>query len=1047
MSRNKMAHSGFGKTFFYVVLAIEIAGIAFAQPENSRSESLWIKFREDHPFYYQTLALSDRDSQSERVLIISEPPPTLPRGAFRETLATVFGPALKKADLRRHAIGQDGWVEDVVVVLAYASPGEEKARLANDLAYLAQRLFGTSYKSAPTLLLENNSFRTEALRAPPQLAVRADELKRWLLDASDKNLVSLGDGTLHDLKELLLGPGAPGVYFTRLRGLVLLIAPRTDLQKYRSEIRKFALDSDAIVGAVAVGNARIAIVGRERDTTLEAVPPLRAESVIALASTDEEELAQSFERNGVFAGRLQEGQYAGQDWAPIYLSRDLVNTEFGGLLDVTDQILKSFSESGSVNYFNFHYPRPAFYPFENGLLKHLGLKSVLYNWNTLGTGSVTKLGEVEFFTLTSTGSLPVSYVGDEKQSNQSSETHLAATVEEEAFKYFRNLRDPNLGRVVQYTALYQIFRAFSVHSSRENDPPPENFHAATDALTREAKDGVSQFMAWWRSSPRRVASDSPVAQLIVMQDLFGEDTLDRLAILMADRSAFKPSNSDLKRIQAEMGDNEKDDDAKIINNLPVQDRLIARDFLLLDFVKPMSQIVTIASDLDKVREEVVTAAASVETGYIKTPSIVVSSYAGMPTLIGGHNLNSAATKFEQSATLPKGHVEIRTDNDEKTIIYFNPDDMPSTASLSRIYERNSKEDNVTELLNAELASKGPAVRPISEALAFEEAPGLRERGLASSPEGTTTIGDTGFRLVDSAVNVPAALAKAAEGRGLDLCIARDGNGYLLYRGIPKPPTLVRAATETAMVETVGRFSESAAVRQTGTRDALRIGATNGLNEAELRGIISSQEVRTAAGGGGGRGGIGSRAGASFDFSDDEFSEGRFRFDDERESNIAFTRRSESGDLIVLDVTNRTSRDTAMLMHTPVDWNAAELKSLGVTDSLRPGKVGLQEIAFEIRVPIKAIAVQPFALKVLAFFRRILSSSEMGNVDLAVRDVHNALTKTAHSKVQPSLLTAIGELKREIYRQANPDALEFHLSQGQDDLTIVRREDAIDGIAR
>jgi hypothetical protein len=94
--------------------------------------------------------------------------------------------------------------------------------------------------------------------------------------------------------------GRPGVYLYPQRGLILLILPRDlPINAYRAEIRKFALDSDAIVGAVATNEKRLAIVGRERDTPLAAVPPLRAESILVLAATRKKQLGQSYERTNI----------------------------------------------------------------------------------------------------------------------------------------------------------------------------------------------------------------------------------------------------------------------------------------------------------------------------------------------------------------------------------------------------------------------------------------------------------------------------------------------------------------------------------------------------------------------------------------------------------------------------------------------------------------------------------------------------------------------------------------------------------------------------
>jgi hypothetical protein len=80
-------------------------------------------------------------------------------------------------------------------------------------------------------------------------------------------------------------------------------------------------------------------------------------------STTQKELKQSYERNQFFAGRLQDGVFRDMDWATIFLSPELINTELGSTLNITDQMFKSWSMGGQVYYHNFHYPRPPILPF------------------------------------------------------------------------------------------------------------------------------------------------------------------------------------------------------------------------------------------------------------------------------------------------------------------------------------------------------------------------------------------------------------------------------------------------------------------------------------------------------------------------------------------------------------------------------------------------------------------------------------------------------------------------------------------------------------
>jgi len=582
---------------------------AFAADARS-DEALWRSFRERNLFHTQTIALSDRTVDGERVMVIAEPPPTLPRGSFQDALEGVFRGVLKKAEIRKHPMGFDGWVEDVVLTLRYASPEEEQTRLAEDCAMLATRLFGTAYKFAPARLPDKPRARAKLL-APPGLIVRVDELKSWLLDAEGEGLISLEFGTPHNLKNLLAAKSSRGVYLTSQRGLVVLILPRQEIERSRADIRKFALDTDAIVGAIDSGNASVAVIGRERDTSLEAVPPLRAETVIGLAATEEKELGQSYERNAAFAGKLENGPHLGKDWAPIYLSRDLCNTEFGSILNITDQLLKSWSESGKVEYHQFAYPKPSSFPFENGLFDHLASPQVTYNWNTVGVGSVSEFGGTRIFALARTGSLPVSFIaGGETSAGRNAK---GAAAENRGFDYFSTCRDPYLGRVVQYAGLYQIFRAFGVRAGEADYQSAKNTQAPAQLLASEAKKAL-RIIADADFEAELADKEADLTRLklkllfltsiLPLQDSFGEEVVERLAVVMADRSAMVLDKDSIKNVRGVVaGARSAEEMIQRLQELPAGDRRIAIDLLLLSLRKPAQDLLRSEEDLDSVREK------------------------------------------------------------------------------------------------------------------------------------------------------------------------------------------------------------------------------------------------------------------------------------------------------------------------------------------------------------------------------------------------------------------------------------------------------------
>ena len=187
---------------------------------------------------------------------------------------------------------------------------------------------------------------------------------------------------------------------------------------------------------------------------------MRSETLCLLSYTTDDELSQSYERNNLFAGK-QTGPDGGKDYAPILLSDALWHTEYGNILNVTDQMLKSWSENGMIDYIDFNYPKPVFWGFDKGAMHDLGVSQLTYNWNTEGVGYIVEDNDYSVYALNRTGSLPVSYIpGDATQTAEQDPVYQA---EQNAYNFFSSLSNPELVKVVQYAAMYQIFQNFDIH--------------------------------------------------------------------------------------------------------------------------------------------------------------------------------------------------------------------------------------------------------------------------------------------------------------------------------------------------------------------------------------------------------------------------------------------------------------------------------------------------------------------------------------------------------------------------------------------------------
>ena len=259
------------------------------------------------------------------------------------------------------------------------------------------------------------------------------------------------------------------------------VAPRgVKLADLAADFRRFAVASDLIIGSAGLKSGGLLLFGRLRQVGLETLPPLWFESLETFARNRAEHLSQSYERQRIFAGRVRTGKYAGWDWAPILLSPQLDDSEFGTLLNLADQILKSWSQHGEVEYYAFAYPKPPAYPFgplaaSEYFAKKFLTTSLLFNWNTEGFATITTVNGRDLLTGDRTGALSVLYrpsdslrkeLGieplDERRMQEDADARAT-----EARDYFATRGDPILVRVVQNVFLCQAVQSFLAVS----DPP------------------------------------------------------------------------------------------------------------------------------------------------------------------------------------------------------------------------------------------------------------------------------------------------------------------------------------------------------------------------------------------------------------------------------------------------------------------------------------------------------------------------------------------------------------------------------------------------
>lgn len=428
-------------------------------PTNAMIDT-WQEFRQIHPFGYQTVALKHVDG--ECVFIISEPSESVTESALDALFRRYGG----RMTVKHQPLGYDGWLADAVGCI----PSDEVPDdFTKDLFNL---LYGTDYKAYYTDL-DNPSEHVYFSEYRLNYSISAAELYQWFV--TDKEEFETPEGVTKTVKEFLSTKSniTNELFFSKNKGFVTWVVSPDKInasdKTFKTNARRFALDTDLIIGAFGNIGDKVAIIARERVVPVDILPPLRIETLTLLATTDNDYLAQSFEMFNVFAGKTNENM----DMAPIYLSDELWHTEYGNLLNMTDQMLKSWTENDKVHDFNYNYPTPIDWAFNDGVFRDLNINGALtYNWNTSGAGYVIQdMGGLDIFAVNRTGSLPVSFIPEGMEGKVDDEVNEA---EELAYDFFSQLDSPELTREVQYATFYQIFRYFKTPSTSKSKQPIPN---------------------------------------------------------------------------------------------------------------------------------------------------------------------------------------------------------------------------------------------------------------------------------------------------------------------------------------------------------------------------------------------------------------------------------------------------------------------------------------------------------------------------------------------------------------------------------------------
>lgn len=412
--------------------------MAFAQ-----ADSVHDQFRKHFRMHYQTIGTATF-ADSSRILMIAEPAPFFEPDSLERICEKFTHETVRK----QVHIGYDGRMTDIMVLFGNTTT----ENLNNLVTKISKQLYLSDYK--PNAIdLKKELKRSYFTRDNLDYQISLAEFDDWFFQAAEVFIDDKDTSKTLTINKMF-EQKRKGVFFSKAPGLVAwCIRRNSDLINQAGDIRRFALDADLILGALR-DSTTLVIIGREREAPLEVLPPLRVETVLLIASISAKELSQSLDINDCMAGKMGDGR----DWCPTYLSRELENTELGHLLTITDVLLKDWSESGTIQEACYHYPSPGYFPFDRPLFQKLGINQLVYNWNTANTMYAIDLPEHTIYTLNRTGALPVSYFN-----SQESHQSVGSSYERQAGNYFANCGNTDIVRVVQYTALYQLFMDNGIH--------------------------------------------------------------------------------------------------------------------------------------------------------------------------------------------------------------------------------------------------------------------------------------------------------------------------------------------------------------------------------------------------------------------------------------------------------------------------------------------------------------------------------------------------------------------------------------------------------
>jgi hypothetical protein len=293
---------------------------------------------------------------------------------------------------------------------------------------------------------------------------------------------------------------------------------------------------------------------------------------------------------------------------------------------------------------------------------------------------------------------------------------IISNLEDIGWDYFSSRQNPHLTRVVQYTFLYQTFRAFEVHTDDVTDPERMRSSALDARMRRHLQDALHraehykppEFYSKISGGLSDVSFSIPFDFIIseswecVHDELsatqsLGDDMRNLLLDAMVSRENVIPDQFN-SNVQLYLGASNagagSSQERTWAEHLAPDDPAVRRAVAFVRADDLASCLQPFLNGTPYVLSLVDAADFEPPTGHVRTPSIVLSrdvGASGLYTSIGGHNLSSGMPRLVPSAGVPSGTPTFRADVAGNLEIRVNPDDLARARDLPRLAERHRNE--------------------------------------------------------------------------------------------------------------------------------------------------------------------------------------------------------------------------------------------------------------------------------------------------------------------------------------------------------------------